>query len=122
MDPEAVRDAAAEAVARGRDGGGPSFVECLTYRYDAHHTWEHKARPRYRDAAEVAAGRTRDPVEIQGGRLAAGERQRIDDEIEALLDRAVAFARESPRPDPTRALDHLYASGLRARSGSSGGI
>jgi pyruvate dehydrogenase E1 component alpha subunit len=120
MDAEAVRDAAAEAVARGRAGDGPSFIECLTYRYDAHHTWEHKARPRYRDEAEVAAGRTRDPVEIQGARISDEERRSIDEELEALLDGAVEFARESPRPDPSGALDHLYASGMRARAGIGG--
>ena len=62
-------------------------------------------------------GRTRDPVDIQGGRISADERRRIDAGIEALLDEAVRFARESPHPDPAGALDHLYASGLRARPG-----
>jgi pyruvate dehydrogenase E1 component alpha subunit len=42
----------------------------------------------------------------------------IDAEIEALLDCAVEFAVGSPRPDPAGALDHLYATGMRGRSGS----
>ncbi len=33
----AVRDAIAEATARARDGGGPSFVECLTHRLRGHY-------------------------------------------------------------------------------------
>src|SRR6202035_1203887 len=69
MDPEAVLAAAADAVARARSGGGPSLVECLTYRFDAHHTFEYSARPRYRTEEEVQAARTRDPVDIQGARL-----------------------------------------------------
>ncbi|HET8680338.1 MAG TPA: thiamine pyrophosphate-dependent dehydrogenase E1 component subunit alpha [Micromonosporaceae bacterium] len=117
MDAEAVLDATAGAVARARSGGGPFFLECHTYRYDAHHTWEHKARPRYRTQEEVALGRARDPVQIQGARVPAQVRERIDAEVEAVLDDAVRFARQSPKPDPSGALDYLYADGMRARPG-----
>ncbi|HZN19401.1 MAG TPA: thiamine pyrophosphate-dependent dehydrogenase E1 component subunit alpha [Micromonosporaceae bacterium] len=117
MDAEAVLAATAGIVARARSGGGPSFLECHTYRYDAHHTWEHKARPRYRTEEEVALGRARDPVQIQGARLPVQVRERIDAEVESVLDEAVRFARESPKPDPSGALDYLYADGLRTRPG-----
>lgn len=110
MDPETVFEAAQEAVGRARSGGGPSFIECLTYRFDAHHTWEHSARPRYRTDDEVASGSERDPVEIQGSRLSPAVREAIDDEIEALLDDAVKFAIDSPEPAIETALDYLYAS------------
>jgi pyruvate dehydrogenase E1 component alpha subunit len=116
-DPVAVLDAARAAVARARAGGGPSLLECLTYRFDAHHTWEHRARVRYRDDDEVHRGRLRDPVAIQGARLADDERDRVDAEVESTMDDAVAFALGSPHPDPAGALDHLYASGLRPRPG-----
>ncbi len=118
QDPEAVLAAARTAVERARAGAGPSFLECRTERFDAHHTFEHKARLDYRPAEELARARTRDPVDIQGARLEAVERERIDHEIEALLADAVTFALESPFPDPVGAQDHLYASGLRARQGS----
>ncbi|MFG2044269.1 thiamine pyrophosphate-dependent dehydrogenase E1 component subunit alpha [Dactylosporangium sp. NPDC048998] len=117
-DPEAVLHEAATAVERARSGGGPSLVECVAYRFDAHHTWEHAARPRYRTDEEVAAGTARDPVEIQGARVAPDERARIDAEVESTLDQAVDFARQSPHPDPAGALEHLYADGLRARAGT----
>jgi pyruvate dehydrogenase E1 component alpha subunit len=117
MDPQAVLDAARDAVDRARAGYGPSLIECLTYRYDAHHTWEHKARVRYRDNDEVANARTHDPVEVQGARIGEAERAEIDAQIEELLDEAVAFAINSPHPDPSGALDYLYATGMRARSG-----
>ncbi|HET6212445.1 MAG TPA: thiamine pyrophosphate-dependent dehydrogenase E1 component subunit alpha [Micromonosporaceae bacterium] len=117
MDAEAVRDAAADAVDRARAGAGPTLLECLTYRFDAHHTWEHKARPRYRTDEEVARGRLRDPVDIQGARVPAELRARIDAEIEALLDDALRFAICGPVPDPAGALDYLYADGLRGRPG-----
>lgn len=118
QDPEAVLAAAGEAVARARAGGGPSFLECLTYRFDAHHTFEHQVRLNYRTQEELERGRSRDPVLIQGARLAERERTRIDTEIEALLDAAVDFAVTSPHPDPAGALDFLYASGLPGRGGS----
>ena len=120
MDPRTVLEAAREAVDRARAGDGPSLVECLTYRFDAHHTWEHKARVRYRDDDEVRSGRERDPVVIQGARLAEGERQRVDADVESTMDEAVAFALGSPHPDPVGALDHLYATGMRARPGGGG--
>jgi pyruvate dehydrogenase E1 component alpha subunit len=89
----------------------------MVYRFDAHHTWEHSARPRYRSDDEVALGRSRDPVAVQGARIPAEVRERLDAEIEVLLDEAVRFAVDSPLPDPAGALDHLYADGLRARAG-----
>jgi pyruvate dehydrogenase E1 component alpha subunit len=117
MDPVIVLDATRDAVARARGGRGPTLIECLTYRFDAHHTWEHKARVRYRDNDEVAREKGRDPVEIQAARLEPADRARIDTEVEALLADAVGFALDSPHPDPAGALDFLYATGLRGRSG-----
>lgn len=119
MDPEVVLAAASAAVSRARAGGGPTFLECLTYRFDAHHTWEHVARPRYRTADEVAAGTVRDPVEIQAARVPEPVRSEIDAEIEALLDEAERFTADSPEPDPAGALDYLYADGPHGRAGVS---
>jgi pyruvate dehydrogenase E1 component alpha subunit len=117
MDPEAVLAAATEAVTRARSGSGPTLLECLTYRFDAHHTWEHTARPRYRSPEEVEQGRSRDPLAIQGARVPTAVRARIDAEIEELIEAAVAFALAAPLPDPATALDYLYADGTRARAG-----
>ncbi len=112
MDPSVVHEAARDMVAAARNGAGPAFLECTTYRFDAHHTWEHKARVRYRPTDEETAGRLRDPVEIAGARLDPAHRDRIDAELEALLDEAVAFAKASPAPEPTTALDYLYGSAV----------
>jgi TPP-dependent pyruvate/acetoin dehydrogenase alpha subunit len=118
QDPGAVLDAARTAVEWARAGEGPRFLECHTERFDAHHTFEHKARLGYRSAAELALARGRDPVDIQGARLAPVERERVDHEVEALLADAVTFALDSPYPDPVGALDDLYATELRPRQGS----
>lgn len=111
QDPESVHAAAAAAIEAARAGGGPRLLECRTHRFDAHHTFEHSARLRYRDDDQLAVERSRDPVEIQGVRLDADDRRRVDDEIEALLAEAVDFALASPHPDPATALDFLYAGG-----------
>src|SRR5580692_3073919 len=110
MDPQTVLAAAAGAGAR------PAFLECVTYRFDAHHTWEHLAKPRYRTAEEIAEGTARDPVDIQAARVPEPVRERIDAEIEALLDEAQRFALASPAPDPSGALDYLYADGRPGRA------
>jgi len=109
------RPAPSPAPGRGR----PAFIECVTYRFEPHHTWEYRARPRYRTDEEVAASRARDPVAIQGARVPEAVRSRIDEQIEDLLDRARLFAESSPEPGPAGALDHLYAGGLRGRGGTA---
>ncbi|MBQ1043150.1 thiamine pyrophosphate-dependent dehydrogenase E1 component subunit alpha [Micromonospora sp. C72] len=117
QDPEAVREVTAAAVARMRAGGGPELIEARTYRFDAHHTFEHQVRLDYRPPEEVAEGRSRDPVDIAGARLDPAARAEVDAAVEAELDAAVEFALAGPHPDPATALDHLYASGLTARTG-----
>jgi TPP-dependent pyruvate/acetoin dehydrogenase alpha subunit len=118
MDAEVVLEAATRAVARGRAGEGPTFLEFMTYRFHVHHTWEIKGRPRYRTAEEIAEGSVRDPMEIQAARVPDEVRSQIDKEIEELMDEAQRFVEASPFPDPSGALDYLYASGLRARAGA----
>jgi pyruvate dehydrogenase E1 component alpha subunit len=119
MDTEAVLAAAHEAVTRARAGDGPSFLECLTYRFEGHHTMEKQYRLDYRTDAEIAQWRQRDPLALAGARLSTVERERIDAEVDEQLAEAVRYALDSPHPDPAGALDYLYASGLRGRAGWS---
>ena len=117
MDAEVVRQACGEAVARARAGGGPVFLEFATYRFEGHHTFELKSRLRYRDPAELASWRARDPLLLQASRVAADERMRIDEQVEEVVDAAVRFALGGARPDPERALDYLYAGAVPPRRG-----
>lgn len=117
MDPDVVYDAAAAAIARARAGDGPTFLELCTYRFEGHHTFEYRTRPRYRDQEEVDRWRSRDPVPRQAERIPQETRRLVDEQVEVLLDEAVRFALDSPRPDPADVLDHLYANRIPLRTG-----
>jgi len=67
-DLRAFRAAAAEAIERGRRGEGPTFIEALTYRLRGHYEGDPGA---YRDQAELAAWREKDPIERLARRLEA---------------------------------------------------
>ena len=71
----AVYQAAGEAVARARAGGGPTLIECRTYRTRAHAEGMRDAG--YRTPEEIAAWKERDPLKLFRARmLADGERDR----------------------------------------------
>lgn len=115
MDVAAVLAATKDAVTRARVGGGPTFLECRTYRFVGHHTAERTMKLRYRTQEEIEQWRERDPLNVARAKLDSAQLALIDEEVEILLDDAVEFARRSPRPDPGEALDFAYASGLRPR-------
>jgi 2-oxoisovalerate dehydrogenase E1 component len=114
----AVYQAAGEAVCRARAGGGPTLLECKTYRVRAHSEGMREAG--YRTQEEVNAWRARCPVALFEQRLMEGtlvgeaELKAIEAEVKALVEDAARFAEQSPWPDPATAADHLY-------SGAEGG-
>jgi pyruvate dehydrogenase E1 component alpha subunit len=118
MDTEAVLAAATSAVERARGGGGPSYLECATYRFEGHHTMERRMRLTYRTPQEITEWRERDPLERAAALLSAGEREAIDEEVERTLAAALEFATASPPPDPATATDYLYADGMTPRPGA----
>jgi pyruvate dehydrogenase E1 component alpha subunit len=96
MDPVAMEAAARRAVAGIREGGGPAFLECRTYRFRAHSMFDTQA---YRKRDEIEEWKTKhDPIERlrrwmqDNHRTSAEELARIDAEIAAELDAAMAFA------------------------------
>ncbi|MGO9889824.1 MAG: thiamine pyrophosphate-dependent dehydrogenase E1 component subunit alpha [Solirubrobacteraceae bacterium] len=98
----AVREAALEAVERARSGGGPTLLECQTYRHYGHS----KSDPApYRPADEVERWLARDPLTIARTRLvesgvAEAEIAEVEDATRARMDRAVEAALAAPYPDP----------------------
>ena len=99
MDVVAVEEAADRAVDRIRAGGGPCFLELRTYRFRAHSMYDPE---RYRDKAEVARWRERDPIDLLTHQLTAEDelsaeaRDAMAAEVTAEVDRAVAAAEAAP--------------------------
>jgi acetoin:2,6-dichlorophenolindophenol oxidoreductase subunit alpha len=110
----AVHQAAIRAVERARSGGGPTLIECKTYRQRAH--TERKGQPDSRDKGEVAAWQQRDPIALlerqlrDQGDLDDTGLQTIERDVMAALETAVAFAEASPFPLPEQATDDVYAA------------
>jgi 2-oxoisovalerate dehydrogenase E1 component len=109
----AVYEAASAAVRRAREGGGPTLIECKTYRTRPHA--EGMRDGGYRSAEEVEAWKARDPIQLlhttvlADGLAGEDELAAIDAEVEAQIAEAYEFARNSPYPDPATASDHIYA-------------
>lgn len=58
----AVHTAVREAADRARSGGGPSLIECVTYRWHGHNEGEEAFAGRYRPASEIEEWKARDPI------------------------------------------------------------
>ena len=98
----AVVEAATEAVDRARSGGGPTLLECQTYRHYGHS----KSDPgKYRPEGELERWKERDPLLLARQRLLdEGLESEAVDAVEqatqAELDAAVEAALAAPYPDP----------------------
>jgi pyruvate dehydrogenase E1 component alpha subunit len=115
-DPDATRDALEGAVERARAGGGPTLVECETYRFFGHYFGDSM---RYMPADELEARRRQDPVAAYRARLAAsgvvtpGELDEIEEAAVRRCEAAFAEALASPLADPTSIDRDVYAEGVR---------
>ena len=107
-----VRGSVQAAVDRARAGGGPTFLECLTYRLSGHYVGDSQ---RYREAAELAEWQERDPIARFGRYLAA---EGLDGAVDAAMlehdarervEAAVRFALDSAWPDPAEVAMEVYA-------------
>ncbi|MBI2526039.1 MAG: thiamine pyrophosphate-dependent dehydrogenase E1 component subunit alpha [Candidatus Rokubacteria bacterium] len=111
-DVPAVFAAAAEAVELARGGRGPTLIEAMTYRFRGHHEGDPMA---YRQKAELEEWRAKDPLpRFRGwlgerGWLTDAERARLEAEVQAEVNAATEFARQSPWPAPEAALEGVYA-------------
>ena len=110
----AVYEAAREAVARARSGGGPTLIECKTYRTRAHA--EGMRDGGYRSMEDVDKWKLRDPIKMLAGAVVADggitqvELDRVVADVKAAIDDAVEFAKNSPYPDGATATEHIFAS------------
>jgi 2-oxoisovalerate dehydrogenase E1 component alpha subunit len=109
----AVLQALAEAVGRARAGGGPTLVEAVTYRLDAHTNADDATR--YRDEAEVAAWREHDPLilverELRGrGLLDDAAVGAAEEDAERMAAELRERMNQDPALDPMELFAHVYA-------------
>jgi pyruvate dehydrogenase E1 component alpha subunit len=102
----AVRSAAAEAVDRARTGGGPTLVECKTWRHWGHFIGDAAG---YRDPAEHQAWLNRDPLKLTANLLRekGWVEQAELDAIQAAADAEMQEALEYGKTSPFPSLDEL---------------
>lgn len=98
------------ALERARAGGGPTFVEALTYRMGAHTTSDDPSR--YHDPAVERRWRERDPLDRLRAHLALDDATQagVEAEAEALAARLRAGVRALRGPDASAVFDHVYAT------------
>lgn len=112
-DAAAVHEVLAAAVRRAREGGGPTLVEAITYRVEAHTNADDATR--YRGDAEVETWRQHDPIALLEHELTT--RGLLDDDaIQAARDAAETMAadlrermNQDPELDPMDLFAHVYA-------------
>lgn len=101
------------ALDRARDGGGPTFIEAITYRRGAHTTSDDPTR--YRSAAEVEQWVALDPLDRLHrymesiGALDEQFLAALQQESDELGDRIRSAIRGMPDPEPMGMFDHAYA-------------
>ncbi|GAB4488595.1 MAG: pyruvate dehydrogenase (acetyl-transferring) E1 component subunit alpha [Thermodesulfovibrionales bacterium] len=122
----AVYSSMQQAVEKARLGGGPTFIECFTYRIADHTTADDASR--YRDPAEVEEWKARDPLlrlqrflRKQGLLDEAAERE-TEKRAAAQVAEAVAAAEAIPPPDPADIFRFSGSGQSRRQARQAGGI
>ena len=112
-DADAVYRTAQTAFAKARSGGGPSLIECMTYRHSGHS----RADPaKYRPEGELERWKEKDPIKVYRERLKAfGIKDSviadIDKDVARVVDQATEACKASPNPPTDIAFTDVYADG-----------
>jgi TPP-dependent pyruvate/acetoin dehydrogenase alpha subunit len=96
-----VYSAVRKAAAKTREGEGPFFLECITYRQKGHSRFEPAT---YRPSGELQAWLAKDPIErfrtflSQNSLISSDEQDEIKQRVNQEIQAAILFARSSPAP------------------------
>ena len=117
QDPQVVREHVKKAVDRAREGGGPTFIECVTYRYRGHSMTD---PAKYRTKEEVEVWKAKDSIPSARQRLLGfgvpeKELAELDAAVEKEVEDAVAFAESQPEPEWKDVVENIYAPPRSAR-------
>lgn len=111
MDPVAVHEAITRVAKHIRSGKGPYLLEIRTYRYKGHSVSD---PAKYRTKEEVESYKQRDPIKVLEKKLitekiaSEEEIKKIQAAVKAEIDDAIAFAEQSPLPDPSELYTDNY--------------
>ncbi|HHT24790.1 MAG TPA: thiamine pyrophosphate-dependent dehydrogenase E1 component subunit alpha [Clostridiaceae bacterium] len=106
-----IDKAIVKAIERARSGGGPSLIECKTYRWQGHWTGDPQV---YRTREEVKSWMEKCPIKrfeeyMVSKKIATeDELKKIEEEVIVQMDAAEKFALESPEPDPATVMDNVF--------------
>lgn len=100
-----------EAVIRARRGGGPTLIECKTYRHKGHSRFDPAT---YRPKEEVEEWLSKDPITrlkrqlLQEGTISNADLAEMEKEVTESVEAAAQFAKKSAFPLPRTALEDVY--------------
>ena len=109
-----MHEVAAQAVARARSGDGPTLIEAQTYRYQGHFGADDPLG--YRTQEEEDYYEARDCLVrieayiVDGGFATESDLRAVDEECLKAVSDAIAFADDSPFPDPEELMTDVYVS------------
>jgi TPP-dependent pyruvate/acetoin dehydrogenase alpha subunit len=99
------------AIENARNGNGPTLINCRTYRHHTHFEGDLDVR----DKEEVAYWLDKDPIKRMEEKLVkeniidSGEIKNYRKRVQGMVDEAVDFARNSPKPEPEVAFEDVFA-------------
>ena len=109
-----------EALKKARDDRRPVLVEAITYRFRGHSMADPEE---YRTKEQVEEWRKKDPIQVfakrleDQGVLEEGEGAKLDEQVVARVDEAVAFADKAAFPAPESLYDDIYVLGDQVGGG-----
>jgi len=115
-DPLAVKAALDAALERARGGAGPTFIECVTFRFRGHYFGD---RMPYIPKDQLEAALAADPVPrfrrhlADGGTCGEDELAGIDDEAAATVEAALQAVMSADSPTADELDRDVYATGIR---------
>jgi acetoin:2,6-dichlorophenolindophenol oxidoreductase subunit alpha len=115
-DPLAVKEALDEALGRARGGGGPTFIECVTFRFRGHYFGD---RMPYIPKDQLAAAMDADPVPkfrahlVEAGLCDEGELDGIDNDALATVEAALQTVMAADAPSIDELDRDVYATPIK---------
>ncbi|RYM05090.1 thiamine pyrophosphate-dependent dehydrogenase E1 component subunit alpha [Sporolactobacillus sp. THM7-7] len=110
----AVFEAAGRAVERARRGEGPTILECVTYRNYGHFegdTQTYKTKEVQEQALKEDDAILRfQNYALENQLLTKEELNKVNDDVKAEIDHAIAFSKDSPFPDASQLTKDVYVS------------